>query len=163
MTNLKNTTACSAAWAIYKLMKTANPDQPHAERLKAAFAEAYAPTPVTHAKIAKIARKIDTDGPLTELEIKALKEIPLDDFYENDLDSILWLDTFVDCCSIDNKILRGVLSSLKKKGYINMWIHKSKSGKNEDTLTLTDTGRAWMERHINGRTRKELVEEFKNQ
>lgn len=56
---------------------------------------------------------------LTELEKIVLKEITEDDFYEDGLNSVIWADVFIDCCSIPSKESRGVLSSLIKKGIIN--------------------------------------------
>ena len=56
---------------------------------------------------------------LTELEKIVLKDITKDDFYENGLNSAIWADVFIDCCSIPSTELRGVLSSLIKKGIIN--------------------------------------------
>lgn len=55
---------------------------------------------------------------LTALERTALHDITQDDFYEDGLDSVIWADCFLDTTSIPAKEVRGVLSSLIKKGII---------------------------------------------
>lgn len=64
---------------------------------------------------------------LTEYEKIILKDITNDDFYEEELDSHLWADVFIDGCSLPNKVARGVLGSLVKKGILN-GIDKGRDG-----------------------------------
>lgn len=76
---------------------------------------------------------------LTELEEIVLEDITHDQFYENDLDSVIWADVFVDDCSLDSTIVRGVLSSLIKKEIIRP-IKKGRNG----TISFTEFGKQIM-------------------
>ena len=78
---------------------------------------------------------------LTTLEMTALDDMTKDNFYEDGLDSMLWADVFVDGSKIDSKVLRGVLSSLIKKGIIYP-ILKGRDG----MISFTDDGREVMYR-----------------
>lgn len=56
---------------------------------------------------------------LTDMEKRVLDDITHDDFYEEGLDSVIWADVFCDITSsIPAKQVRGILSSLIKKGII---------------------------------------------
>lgn len=56
---------------------------------------------------------------LTSLEKNVLKEFTQDNFFDNGLDSVIWVDEFIrGTSSAEGRIVRGVLSSLVKKGYI---------------------------------------------
>lgn len=78
---------------------------------------------------------------LTELEKIVLEDITRDDFYEEELDSVIWADVFVDMtCSLDPTIARGVLSSLVKKEII----HPIKKGR-DGTISFTEFGKQIME------------------
>lgn len=77
---------------------------------------------------------------LTEMERTTLNDITKDDFYEEGLESILWADVFVDCTSsIPNNQVRGVLSSLIKKGIIYP-IERGRDG----AISFTETGKQLM-------------------
>ena len=75
---------------------------------------------------------------LTELEKEIMIAITKDTFYENDLESQIWTDCFLDDIKMDNKIARGVLSSLVKKGYIEVT-----SGE-DSILCFTEKGKEYM-------------------
>ena len=85
----------------------------------------------------------DSSVELTELEQNMMKSIPADDFFEHGLDSVIWLDCFIDGLDMDSKIARGVLASLIKKGLIVVDIYKE-NGKNQSTMALTDEGQDWL-------------------
>lgn len=55
---------------------------------------------------------------LTTLERTILHDITTDDFYDNGLDSTIWADCFLDTTNVPSKEVRGVLSSLIKKGIL---------------------------------------------
>ena len=59
---------------------------------------------------------------LTELELKVFECIPKDCFYEYGVDSILWIDAFLDTVQdetgINSKVSRAIISNLKKKQLI---------------------------------------------
>lgn len=74
---------------------------------------------------------------LTTNEKAVLKEITEDCFYEG-LDFQIWADCFVDSCSLPNKEVRGVLSSLVKKDII-YGIEKF-----DGTIQFTDLGKELM-------------------
>ena len=76
---------------------------------------------------------------LTEMEITALTEIPQDDFYENGFESCIWSDVFCDNSNIEGKKIRGVLSSLVKKGMIEV----NGTGR-EATISLTQMGQTYL-------------------
>lgn len=77
---------------------------------------------------------------LTEMELTTLNDITKDDFYEEGLDSVLWADVFIDyTSSIPNKQVRGVLSSLIKKGVINP-IERGRDG----VIEFTEKGKQLM-------------------
>lgn len=67
---------------------------------------------------------------LTNLEKKFLETIPDDCFYEEGFDSCLWNDNFCDTMldkhGISEKSTGGIMTSLKKKGYIIDWIDSFK-------------------------------------
>lgn len=90
---------------------------------------------------------------LTKLEQIAMSEIPVNEFYEDGLDSILWTDTYIDQSEIPAKKLRGVLSSLAQKGILILYSTKEKnlSGANESTLALTELGKIWMTQWLEGK------------
>lgn len=74
---------------------------------------------------------------LTEMEVQLLLDIQKDNFYESDVDSVIWTDVFLDeTASIDSKKARGVLSSLVKKGLILM---------GAETIQYSDLGIAQLE------------------
>lgn len=75
---------------------------------------------------------------ITELEKEIMIAITKDCFFENGLDSVIWTDCFLDDIKMDNKIARGVISSLKQKGFIN-----ASSGK-DATISFTDKGKEYI-------------------
>ena len=75
---------------------------------------------------------------LTELEKEILIDITKDNFYEQELESVIWTDCFLSDISMDSKIARGVLASLVKKGYIYV-----SSGK-DSTIRLEDKGKEYL-------------------
>jgi hypothetical protein len=102
---------------------------------------------------------------LTKMEFEVMASIPEDDFYESGLESILWTDIFMDNCSIPNKQLRGVLSSLEQKEMLVLYstkdkIDNQKGSATNSTISLNDLGKAWMTKYINKElTCPEAVEE----
>ena len=69
---------------------------------------------------------------LTELESQLMLDIQKDNFYEEGVDSVIWTDVFLDATtSIESKKARGVLSSLVKKGLIEM---------GQETIAYSDLG-----------------------
>lgn len=69
---------------------------------------------------------------LTELESQLMLDIQKDNFYEEGVDSVIWTDVFLDeTSSIESKKARGVLSSLVKKGLIEM---------GSETIAYSDLG-----------------------
>lgn len=77
---------------------------------------------------------------LTEMERKVLDDITHDDFYEDGLYSTIWADCFVaNFSTIPAKQVRGVLSSLIKKGIIYP-IEKGRDG----IIVFTAAGRELM-------------------
>ena len=77
---------------------------------------------------------------LTEMELQTLEDITNDDFYEDGLNSIIWVDTFLEYgTSIEPKKVRGVLSSLIQKDIINGIC----SGR-DATISFTDYGKEVM-------------------
>lgn len=76
---------------------------------------------------------------LTEMERTILDDITHDCFYEDELDSVIWADSFLDTTSITANQARGVLSSLVQKGII-FPILKGRDG----TIEFTDNGKEIM-------------------
>lgn len=77
---------------------------------------------------------------LTINEEIMLKEFPKNDFYEEGLDSKLWTDCFIDRIpGINPSQCRGVLTSLKKKGFIE----GDDMGK-DSCIWLTERGKEWI-------------------
>lgn len=77
---------------------------------------------------------------LTDLEKNLLTEMQNDCFWENDVDSVLWICTFLDERNLDPKIYRGVISSLVKKGIVETW--NTEDGEAEyQVIALTDFGK----------------------
>ena len=76
---------------------------------------------------------------LTELERQTLEDITNDCFYEDGLDSVIWVDCFMDITTIGPRKCRGVLRSLIKKGIINP-IEKGGEG----TISFTHAGKELM-------------------
>jgi hypothetical protein len=82
---------------------------------------------------------------LTELENQMMEAIPNDQFYENGVDSVLWVDCFIEYCGIPAKKARGVLSSLCKKGLIQVDLEKGDADHaNNNTLYLTTAGKTYI-------------------
>lgn len=77
---------------------------------------------------------------LTEMERTILDDITHDNFYEDELDSVIWADCFLDTTSIPAKQARGVLSSLVQKGIIKPII-KGRNG----SIAFTEYGKEVME------------------
>lgn len=78
---------------------------------------------------------------LTKKQVQFIKLMPSDDFYENGLESILWVDVFVDTISGEfNPMSAGAMvSTLKEKGLIT--VEKQRvNGKNSKCMTFTDLG-----------------------
>jgi hypothetical protein len=79
---------------------------------------------------------------LTELEMRLLRTLPKENFYEDGFDSTLWTDCFLDTLKdyegIDQKQSRGILSSLSKKGYLNVWLGK------DGTINLLEPAKQWL-------------------
>ena len=73
------------------------------------------------------------------IKLTDMEKQTLDEFYEDGLDSIIWADCFMDSSSIGSRRVRGVLSSLIKKGIIYP-ILKGRDG----TIAFTDTGKKLM-------------------
>lgn len=77
---------------------------------------------------------------LTDLEKNLLTEMQNDCFWENDVDSVLWICTFLDERNLDPKTYRGVISSLVKKGIVETW--NTEDGEAEyQVIALTDFGK----------------------
>lgn len=95
---------------------------------------------------------------VTAMEYRLMSEIPNDNFYDEELDSVLWTDIFLDeTCSIDNKKARRVLSSLSKKGLLDVYSIKDKEpsmGITKSTISFTELGKAWMRKLFNGQIAK---------
>ena len=78
---------------------------------------------------------------LTELEKQIMQEITKDDFYEDELDSQIWVNCFLDnTCTIERKRAGGVLSSLIQKGLI-YGIAEGRDG----VIAFTELGKEYME------------------
>lgn len=90
-------------------------------------------------------KKETAPAKLTALEEKLMREMPLDNFYENELDSILWTDGFLDGFSEGSKVGRGVISSLVKKGYISVSDADAGRAGNPTSMRFTELGKSWME------------------
>lgn len=76
---------------------------------------------------------------LTEMEEAVMREIPQDNFYESGFDSVIWSDVFCEESSIDGKKIRGVISSLAKKGMLFV------DGKGREvTISLTKMGQKYL-------------------
>ena len=76
---------------------------------------------------------------LTEMERTILDDITRDCFYEDELDSVIWADCFLDTTKIPAKQARGVLSSLVQKGIIKP-ILKGRNG----SIAFTEYGKEVM-------------------
>lgn len=94
---------------------------------------------------------------LTKLESLFMKAIPKDNFYENGLDSCLWTDIFLEqTCPMKISQGKGIVSSLSKKGYIEVSDPDGGRQGNPTSFTLTEVGQAWMKENMN--KTEELVE-----
>lgn len=80
---------------------------------------------------------------LTELEKIVMSGIPEDNFYEDGFESALWADIFIENMEEDPKKVRGALSSLIKKEFINM-VDDERS----KIITLQDNGVQWLKDHL---------------
>lgn len=91
---------------------------------------------------------------VTAMEYRLMSEIPNDNFYDEELDSVLWTDIFLDeTCSIDNEKARRVLSSLSKKGLLDVYSTKDKEpsmGITKSTISFTELGKVWMTELFDG-------------
>ena len=76
----------------------------------------------------------------TEMERTILDDITTDCFYEDELDSVIWADCFLDHTSIPSEQARGVLSSLIQKGILNPIPKK----RDENTISFTEYGKQVM-------------------
>lgn len=76
---------------------------------------------------------------LTQMERTVLDDITHDCFYEDELDSVIWADCFLDTTKIPAKEVRGVLSSLIQKGII-FPIQKGRDG----AIAFTEQGKELM-------------------
>lgn len=92
---------------------------------------------------------------LTEKEIIFLKTMSESDFWENDIDSIVWDYSVNEFLPYEGKIRSGVISSLEKKGVIN--VTKKEKGDIAGTYHLTDEAKI-NEQVISIVTRQEVVE-----
>lgn len=93
---------------------------------------------------------------LTEKEIIFLKTMSESDFWENDIDSIVWDYSVNEFLPYEGKIRSGVISSLEKKGVIN--VTKKEKGDIAGTYHLTDEAKI-NEQVISIVTRQEEVVE----
>jgi len=93
---------------------------------------------------------------LTEKEQVFLKTMSESDFWENDLDSIVWDYSVNEFLPYKGKTRSGVISSLEQKGVIN--VTKKEKGDIAGTYYLTDEAKQ-DEEVINLMTRQEKVEE----
>lgn len=102
-------------------------------------------------------QKDDQLPELTDLEFEVMSMIPQNEFYDSGLESVLWTDVFLEDLSESNKVLRGVLSSLKQKNLLCLYSTKESSSGGEytdSTLSLTDLGKIWMKKFQNGEIKK---------
>lgn len=80
---------------------------------------------------------------LTDMEKQVLTAFPEDTFYENGLESILWTDCFLDTVEeitgIDSRQSRGIISSLKQKGFMEI-----DGGHEDSTINLTEKGKQFL-------------------
>lgn len=93
---------------------------------------------------------------LTEKEIIFLKTMSESDFWENDIDSIVWDYSVNDFLPYKGKTRSGVISSLEQKGVIN--VTKKEKGDIAGTYHLTDEAKI-NEQVISIVTRQEVQQE----
>ena len=80
---------------------------------------------------------------LTELEEEMLRAIPEECFYQEGFESVLWTNCFLDGLKMDNKVARGVLSSLKQKGVLNV----QGTGR-EGVIWLNEVSIEWLKENV---------------
>lgn len=79
---------------------------------------------------------------LTKKQVDFIKRIPEDDFYENGLDSMLWIDVFCDTVAdqFNPMAVGAMVSTLREKKLINVGMQRV-NGKNSKFMNFTDLGK----------------------